>query len=369
MTVSRRTLLGWLATTVPATSLSMAALLTTGCSQRNGTLLLGGGRFVQPDGSGQRHVVAVVDIQRQQTDLIDLDFYPHGIHWHPESPNRLAVFEKKGPHACELDLVSRQLTRVIESQPGRYFYGHGVYSADNQLLFSTETRLDGLDGVMAVRDANSLAYLGEFPSFGKEPHECKLIDSGKTLVITNAGGPLDGAAPCVSFVDVASQQLLERVLLTREDINTGHVAIADDGSLVVVSAPRTGMSVKDNGGVSIRPQGLPMLSMTSPQAIVDHMTGEALSVVIDNRSGVALVTHPDADMITFWSIAEQKMVHSLALARPRGTTLTTDGRYFLVSYDRVPKILRIATADVVATPEMVVDSAYISGSHLFNWHV
>ena len=52
MTVSRRTLLGWLATTVPATSLSMAALLTTGCSQRNGTLLLGGGRFVQPDANG-----------------------------------------------------------------------------------------------------------------------------------------------------------------------------------------------------------------------------------------------------------------------------------------------------------------------------
>ncbi|MDP2504221.1 YncE family protein [Oceanobacter sp. 3_MG-2023] len=366
MTLSRRNLLGWLAA-VPAMSLSVSALsvMATGCSQRQGDLLLGGGRFMNPDGSGQRYVLALVDLQQQQTDLIDLDFFPHGIHWHPDAPDRLAVFEKKGPHAAEVDLGARRLSRKIDARPGRYFYGHGAYSADNQQLFSTETRLDGLEGVIAVRDADSLAYLGEFPSYGKEPHECTLIDNGKTLVITNAGGPIGGAIPCVCYVDVASQQLLERVVLTRTDLNTGHVAIAEDGSLVVVSAPRTGMSLRANGGVSIRPQGLPMASMTQPEAIVKRMTGEALSVAIAN--GMALVTHPDADLVTFWSIAEQRMVHSLTLVRPRGVTLTKDGRYFLVTYDRVPKILKIAVADVFATPEVVVASTYVSGSHLFAW--
>jgi uncharacterized protein len=326
--------------------------------------LLGGGQF--QDGTGHmRYVLSCLNLATGKADLLDMDFLPHGIHWHAQQPMRLAVFEKKGPHACEVDLQRMLVSREIPLISGRYFYGHGCYSADNRLLFSTETWLDGKDGVIAVRDADSLEYLGEFPSFGKEPHECKLIDNGRVLVITNAGGVKGDAAPCVTWVDVQTRQLLQRSELTDAGLNTGHIAIAADGSLVVVSAPRTGLDASAHGGVSIQPRGQALLSMAAPLEVVRDMRGEALSVCIDDASGRVLVTHPDANMVTLWSIRDRHFLARLDLPRPRGVCLSGDGQGFLVSCGTLPGVLRVP----VDHPEhnaVVVENSWITGSHLYN---
>lgn len=343
----------------------------TACSGRGNApgseIILGGGRYKNLDTGEVEHVLSIVDLRSKTVSLIELDFLAHGIHLHADQPYRLAVFEKKGPHAVLLDLAERRVTRRITTSKNRFFYGHGVYSGDGSLLYCTETQLDDMTGLIAVRDAVTHEYVGDFPSYGQEPHECRLIDDARTMVVTNGGGDHTGTAPCVVYIDVASQKLLERVELTNADLNTGHSAVGADGGLVVVSAPRRGLETTDRGGVSIRPAGQAMQSIQFPFEVTSRMQGEALSVVIQDEEGIAAVTHPDGGMVTFWSVSERRLLKVLDLPHPRGVTLTRDGEFFVLSFGLETNLMRIRARDLNDIDEAIVPNTLISGSHIYSW--
>jgi hypothetical protein len=332
-------------------------------------LILGGGQFVEAGSSAEdmKFVFSVLQPDSTEPTLIKTDFLPHAIALKPDQPTLMAVFEKKGPGACEIDLNSMELTRVIETVPERHFYGHGAYSADSSLIYCTESYLDDFKGIIAVRDAGSHQILGEFPTYGEEPHECQLIDGGKVMVVTNGGGRPGGEAPCVTYIDVQSEKLLERIELTSEIINTGHFAIADDGSLIVVSAPRAGLDLTDNGGVSIRVAGKSMQTMTEPADIVARMKGEALSVAIHEKSGIAAVAHPDGGMVTFWSMQKAEFIKVMDFPRPRGVTLNRDGSAFFISYGSDTCLGKVDANTLQLDENDIRKGTYQSGSHIFNW--
>ena len=74
------------------------------------------------------------------------------------------------------------------TRPNRHFFGHGAFSADGRLLYSTENDYDGARGVIGVRDAtDSYKQLGEFSAHGVEPHDIQLLADGRTMVIANGG--------------------------------------------------------------------------------------------------------------------------------------------------------------------------------------
>lgn len=351
------------------------SLVLTACSDRSAdqarrasskNLILGGGIFQDRDTGEVRRVISVVDIDARSRSMTDTTFLPHGIHRKPTDTNCLALFEKIGPGACEYDLAAREITRYLPASHGRYFYGHGAYSVDGELLYSTETELDNGDGVIAVRDSRTMEPLGEFPTFGKEPHECKLIDGGSTMVVTNGGGDLRGDAPSVTYIDIGTKRLLEKVKLTNARLNTGHLAISNTGSLVVVSAPRSGLST-DLGGVSIRPRGDVMQTIANPEAVTQRMIGEALSVIIHPDAGLAAVTHPDGNIVTIWSLSDRRLVKVIDLPSARGIELTLDKKNFIVSYGANANLVRIPIDSLEPDKSSIIEASYITGSHIYNW--
>ena len=367
MTLNRRKFLKFISLAGITPSLSYLA----GCTHQkfynpDQDIILGGGRFKQND--ELRHVLAVINLQQREKQLVDMTFLAHGIIVDPGNKKRLIVFEKIGPGAAEIDLNSHTVTNDITTSKEKYFYGHGAFDKSGQTLFCTETYLKDQKGIIAIRDGHSFENLGEFPSYGENPHECKLVDNGKTLVVTNAGSISAGSSePCVTYIDVQSQKLIERVTLTNQQLNTGHIGIADDGSLIVASAPRKGLETTNTGGVSIRSGKLPMLSMTQPEVVIDQMTGEALSVMIDNKHNIAAVTHPDANMVTFWSIDKRELLKAMSVAKPRGVTLSLDEKSFIISYDINTSIVLVSTKDLTASSDSIMQPTYISGSHIYNW--
>jgi len=329
-------------------------------------ILLGGGRFKKND--ELNHVLAIVNLQQKSKELVELDFLAHGIIIDPNDKKRLIMFEKIGPGAAEVDLNTHSVSRKISTSADKYFYGHGAFSKNGDTLFCTETYLDSQKGIVAIRDGKSLESLGEFPTYGDNPHECQLINNGTTLVVTNAGSEHDGnSQPSVTYIDVQSQKLVERVTLTNQQLNTGHIGIAKDGSLIVASAPRKGLETTHPGGVSIRSGAQTMLSMTQPEIVVNKMTGEALSVAIDEQHNLAAVTHPDGNMVTFWSIDKRELKKAMSVPKPRGVTLSIDGKSFIVSYDINTSIILVNTKDLTASTDTIMQPTYISGSHIFNW--
>ena len=342
-------------------------------------VVLGGGGFMA-DGA-PRFALSLTDLDAvdalngsddpiAQAKLITLPFLAHGIVVDPNDPARAAVFEKKGPGACLVDLRERVVLGPIETSPSRRFYGHGAFSADGSLLYSTESLIEeDFAGVLVVRDARTLAELGTVPTYGAAPHDCQLVDGGRTMVVANGGGQISGGAvPCVSYIDVASERLLDRVELESPRFNAGHLALTPTGDLAVVSAPRDGLPAPNQqlGAVTLRPSGQPPRTLTEPAAVVGRMLGETLSVVVNEADRVVLATHPLGNCVSVWGLDDGACLGTIELSGPRGITLTLDREWYVVSHVEGRSVRLTALSAATREPVGVhVDPSFTSGSHIF----
>ena len=343
--------------------------LTLACGRgvvRRGTIV-GPGRFLDTDTGQTSFVLCRFDLDGDGARTVPMEFFGHGLIQHPLEPWRGVVFEKKGPGCCEVDLRRGSVLRPITTPAHRAFYGHGAFSSDGGLLFATENHLETMTGLICVRDGRTYEEIGEFPTYGKSPHDCHLVDEGRTLVITNGGGPLDDpgedAAPSVTFVDARSTRLLERLTFETPRINAGHLALTRQRDLVAISAPREGLAPTERGGVTIRTGNGPFVTMTGPQDIVSRMVGESLSLCIVEERGVVGVTNPDGNIVTFWDMAEKRFLGKLDVPAPRGFTRTLDGGRLALSYGA--GALALLSPETLEPVSLRVQKSELSGSHIF----
>jgi hypothetical protein len=252
----------------------------------------------------------------------------------------------------------------MATSPERLFYGHCEFSKDGRYIYATETYKETQEGAIIIRDAKSLKILGEFPSFGSSPHECKIIDNGKVMIVTNGGGDATGPTPNVAYIDIESQQLLKKEELTNRALNTGHLTLGADDSLVVVSAPRAGLGATKLGGVSIRPTSKMLRSISTPKKVVNSMVGEALSTCIIEHT--AAVTHPGGNMITFWSTDDRKFVKRVDLPGPRGITTSKDVSRYIASFGHDASLIQLDAETLQPLKETLIKGSFLTGSHIYN---
>lgn len=333
--------------------------------------IIGGGAY--KDKRKTKYVLAVVDLDTLQPkpELAEMSFLGHGISIDPAAPDHAAVFEKKGPGACYVDMKRRRVVQRISTDKNRHFYGHGAYSRDGSLLYAAEALLeDAYKGMLVVRDGRTFKRLGEFPTYGTAPHDCLLVDDGNTLVVTNGGGPIDSDdMPCVTYVDVNNQQLLDKVALDSPRFNTGHIAMTSGHDLAVVSAPRDGLGnlEKQLGAVSLKPKGQPIRTMTEPKDVVGRMLGESLSVVINEADGTVMCTHPLGNQISMWDLVTGELKGATRVfTDPRGIEMTLDKKYYVVSHKQGNAVC-LSFMDAVTreqVPGWMVSPSFTSGSHI-----
>ncbi|MCB9832140.1 MAG: DUF1513 domain-containing protein [Planctomycetes bacterium] len=336
-------------------------------------LIIGASRAVSPTGENG-FWLGTVDFDQPEVQVahMKMPFFGHGMVPHPIERQRLAVFEKRGRGACEVDLAVGGVTRMIETLPNREFYGHGAFSADGKLCYAAESDVeDDYVGVIALRDATTMAIIGEFPSFGSAPHDLHLIDGGRRMVVTNGGDKWGGEVlPSVTIIDVAKRSLIEKIEFDGPRINAGHVAIAQDGGLAIVSAPREGMGdgKKEIGALSLRPAGGKLVTMREPEAVTSAMISETLSVAIHEGRRLVAATTPLGNLVTFWDLDRCRHVASLEFDGPRGVVLSEDQSEFIVSYGTGKGfITRISVATLKEVPGSKPVSTVITGSHLINY--
>lgn len=325
----------------------------------------------------QERDLKIDELRKSNGALAGLSHYPlsflaHGLSFHPTRTNIVSIFEKKGPNACELDFRTG-ITRTITTDAKRFFYGHGAYIYDQGLkLLATETVLASGQGVIVVRDAQTLKIEGQFPSYGANPHDCTLIDGGAVLAVTNGGAPLgQNPKPSVTYIDIKSEKLLDKFEIDDPKFNAGHLAISNQMDLAVVSAPRLGMSDMENGSISLlakdsSSKSKKLITLKEPKAIIDQLKSETLSLCIDDERGVLAATSPVGNIVTFWNIKTGDFISALNMDRPRGIILSKNKKYFLISYADNASLALVDTQTLKFNPALVAAGAGFSGSHLYS---
>lgn len=227
-------------------------------------------------------------------------------------PGRFAAVFSDDPHQAPLWFASAE---------GRHFDGHGVFSSDGRLLFSSENDYTGEEsrGVIGVRDAaRGYARIGEFASAGMDPHDMALLSDGRTLVIANGGIetapetgriPLNLATmePSLAYIDAGTGEVLERHVLDKSlhKLSIRHLAVAA-GDLVVFGCQYEGPAADFPPLLGFHRRGEAPVLAAAPDGVHRGLKNYIGSVAADASGTIIAASAPKGGLITFWDASNRR---------------------------------------------------------------
>ncbi|MEM7440265.1 MAG: DUF1513 domain-containing protein [Pseudomonadota bacterium] len=107
---------------------------------------------------------------------------------HPDRAEAVFFARRPGTFAHVINCATGATQRELTTPIGSHFSGHGTFSQDGMLLFTTENDYQAGRGMIGVWDAaGGYARLGAFLSGGIGPHEMLLDHDGQRLIVANGG--------------------------------------------------------------------------------------------------------------------------------------------------------------------------------------
>ncbi|MFQ8432456.1 DUF1513 domain-containing protein [Amaricoccus sp. W119] len=195
----------------------------------------------RPDG---RFALYGVDAEGADLFSVDLPDRAHSSAIHPRLAQAVVFARRPGTYAVVLDCGTGRVLNELAAAEGRVFCGHGAYSPDGRLLYTSEAEAETGEGRIGIWDiAAGFRRAGEMPSGGMGPHEILMLPGGGLAVANGAleNGPdgrpdpiaLSEMAPNLAYLDPAAREITQVVELSgpfrRNSIR--HLAVRPDGLL------------------------------------------------------------------------------------------------------------------------------------------
>ena len=327
-------------------------------------IFLSGGSYLD-DGNIQNALI-VINLTQTEKRIIETTFLPHGIYIDPNNKYRVYCYEKNGSNACEIDLKTKEIVRHLHTETNQLFSGHTSFSMDGKSIYCIETNVDTRQGSINIRDTETFQSTQQLPTLGLSPHDCQLNDH--VLTVSNTGqSSSDFHQPSLVKIDLTTEKLIERIKLDDKNLNCGHFYVNDNGNIIIASAPLDIGNKSASGGISFHQLNDTTITMTEPDVVIRRMTGEALGIQINKKHQIAAITHPEANLLTFWSTKDKKIIKAFGFENPRGISQTLDQKNFVVSYGKKSAMALITIEDLSPQIESVIQPTFTSGEHLINW--
>lgn len=315
-----------------------AAVLPPSLGAKEGMGLFAAARK-QADGAFS---VALFEVGSGDLRSVELPARGHAVSVRPGVRECVAFARRPGRFAVAFGPAREPV--FFESAPNRHFFGHGAFSADGRLLYSSENDFGQGRGVIGIRDAaGGYRQIGEFAAHGVEPHDLLLLGDGRTLVVANGGiltGPdtagrelnIDTMRPSLVYLDAATGDLLEEQSLGDglHQLSIRHLAIADRDT-VVFGCQYRGAEGDHPPLVGFHRRGeVPMLA-SAPFGTHVAMKNYVGSVATDNGGGIVAASAPRGGLIAYFDVVSRRFIGSCALADGCGLAPTRHRASFLLT--------------------------------------
>lgn len=259
---------------------------------------------------------SVFDIQTGDIAAVELPERGHDMTINYVRREAIAFARRPGNFAVVLSYADKRQPFWIKADEGRHFYGHGVFSRDGKLLFSTENDVENGTGVIGIREVNNkYRKIGELSSYGVGPHDINLLPDGRTLVVANGGirtHPDTGRQilnlaemePSLVYIDSKEGNLRQKVTLDQDlhQLSIRHLDVARDGT-VVFGCQYKGPSYKRPALVGFHRWGEKAATMVmAPDAQHVTTSNYISSVSCDSGGTIAATTSSRGGLVTFWDI-------------------------------------------------------------------
>jgi len=231
------------------------------------------------------------------------------------------------------------------ARPGRHFYGHGIFSADGRLLYTTENDFEAGQGIIGVWDAtDNYRWIGEFQSYGIGPHDLALLDDGLTLVVANGGTEthpetgrqilnLAEMAPSLVYINAQTGDLIERAELpkSRHQLSIRHLSVANHNR-VVFGCQYKGPAQHIQPLIGLHDRGGQIRLAHGPQDVLVGLKNYIGSVGVDRSGEIVAASSPRGNIITFWAASDGRYLGKRDLKDGCGIAPThKQGRFLLTS--------------------------------------
>lgn len=323
--------------------------------------------------SGPRTLLSVVDLATPEVPPKRAAFpvRGHGVALMPAAGvGILAGME--GDTVVSFDLETLDLVALARpARPGWVFGGHPVPLPDGRHVAVAErapaapasgdpaTDLARLSGRVVIRDAVSLAPIGDFSSYGLRPHDMQVTGDHRHLVIANYGSTIAAGAvagepviphvlaPCLTIVELSSGRLVDRVAGADPAVELRHLVAPSLARIFGVTAKViAGVPGEDNGRDPAAEPGLDYapalpLKVVGRQAralMADQadLARHGLSIAANPATDEVLITFPARHLVAVFDGATgetKKLIRTdrMGLYWPCGLALSPDGGSWLVT--------------------------------------
>jgi hypothetical protein len=267
------------------------------------------------------YAAAIFSIENGEMSRVELPSRGHSFAARPGTQDCIAFARRPGTFAVAFGANTDRPPRWFATKPNRHFYGHGVFSADARLLYSTENDFESKRGMIGVRDAtDSYRQIGEFASGGVGPHDIALMPDGRTLVVANGGIEthpdrsravlnLETMAPNLVYIDTQSGEVLEQHELPRElhQLSIRHLTMAE-GGCVVFGCQHKGPRNEQPVLIGFHKRGEALQLAEIPQAANARLKGYVGSICADQTGGLVAATSPKGGVALYFDVSAQRFI-------------------------------------------------------------
>ncbi|WP_425037476.1 DUF1513 domain-containing protein [Primorskyibacter sp. S187A] len=325
----------------------IAGLLATGLAPTPSWADVGSPAFLSAAAlSDGRYALCGIDDALNITFQRPLPARGHAAAAHPTRPEAVAFARRPGTFACVVDCTTGVQKAMLKAPEGRHFYGHGAFSEEGSLLYTTENDYEAGRGCIGVWDvAAGYARIDEWDSGGIGPHDIRRLPGTDRLVVANGGidtHPASGRTklniatmtPNLTYIEQGriAQTVALPPAMHRNSIR--HLALSQGGDVAC------GMQWQGEG----TPPGLVAHHRFGGQLNIlraapdEHRTmrGYIGSLAFSEDNKTIAATSPRGGLVQFYDVASSRLVgtHSLpdvcGIAPAKGGFLLTSGTGHLV---------------------------------------
>lgn len=268
----------------------------------------------------------------------------HDLVQRPGSSECVVFARRPGTFAVAFRVDGPAAPVEFRTRPDRHFHGHGAFSSDGRLLYTSENDFDAARGVIGVRDATAgYRQIGELDSGGLEPHDLCLLDDGRTLVVANGGIETHPSSdrenlniadmdPSLAYVDVRTGDVLEvhRLPASLHKLSIRHLALAHDDT-AFVGCQYEGPASEHPALVGFHRRGEVLRLIETRQDTYRAMQNYVGSVSADATGEFIAATSPRGGVALIIDVTSRRIVSQTELADVCGVAPRHAGASFLLT--------------------------------------
>lgn len=286
------------------------------------------------------------DLSRGLVNSADLPGRGHDVAISLVTREAVALARRPGVFAVAFGENAGRPPVFFTAPPGRHFCGHGIFSRDGRLFYTTENAYEQGRGVIGIWDvAAGYQRVEELATHGIGPHDINLLEDGRTLVVANGGilthpdhgrRPLNLATmqPSLAYLDSRTGDLLDQALLPDRlhMLSIRHLDVAASGT-VVFGCQFKGPKTEQVDLIGFHRRGTEIALLPSDPAIHRALRHYVSSVAVDRAGEIAAITSSRGQQAVFIDVHGRRVVgvrdftdvSGVAAGHRRGELILTGG--------------------------------------------